>query len=321
MIIQPASGYIGHVNNPKSGSQAAEKRTSEFLEYLKQAKFEVRTTDTRSVEHSVELTRSLVNDPECALILAAGGDGTIRVILDTVSRMEISQKVMLLPCGTMNLLARELGYKITVPDLIDVFRHGVIHDLDMGRIGEIGFACVAGFGIDGQVVRLSDEQRKGHITGMHYFWPIWRSFWSHKFPAMRVTADSEVIFEGSGQILVGNISRYGVAFEILDSADYSDGKLDVCIFKSKNRWKLALLAVLTLIKLHRKSHDVIYKKSRNVRIEALEGPVYSEIDGDPGPEPPLDIQVHPAAVKVIGPRHKRLEGLAAQMLSQLDNIG
>ncbi len=321
MIIQPKSGYIGHVRNPKSGSDAADRRVNDFLEFLHGAGFEVRTEKTKSVEHSIELTKSFANDPDCKLILAAGGDGTVRVILDTVSRSNPDKKVMIIPCGTMNLLARELGYQVTVEDMIDIFKNGITHELDMGRIGEIGFACVAGFGIDGQVVRLSDEQRKGHITGLHYFWPIWRSFWSHKFPAMRVIADGQTIFEGSGQVLVGNITRYGIALQILENADYSDGKLDVCIFKSKNRWQLLSLAARTLLKLHRKSHDVLYHKARKVRVEPLEKPVYTEIDGDPGPQPPLDIEVKPAAVKVVGPRHSRIKTVVTQILDKLDNLG
>lgn len=314
MIIQPSNGYIGHIQNPKSGSDQARALVDGFTEYLRTAGFDVRTRQTRSPEHCRELTETFLHDPSCALILAGGGDGTVSEILDTVSRIDKDKKVMLIPCGTMNLLARELGYRLTLDDLIDTFKNGIVHPLDMGRANGRGFACVAGFGIDGEVVRLVDEQRKGHITGFHYFWPIWRSFWRHRFPPMRVYADGDKIFTGSGQVLVGNIARYGLALRILDQADFSDGQLDVCIFKSRSRLRLLLIALLTLLKLHKRTNDVIYRQARKVRVEQISRSVYSELDGDPGPDLPVDIEVVPAAVSVVGPRRETIAGIVDRVI-------
>ena len=148
------------------------------------------------------------------------------------SGLEGTDKPMLImPCGTENLLASELGFDEKAETLIKVFEEGYIRPLDLGKADGRCFTSIAGFGFDGDVVKRVNELRHGHIHHLDYFYPIWRTFWDYKFPPIKVVCDGEEIFDGQGLVFVGNISRYAIGLQILHYADYGDGLLDVCIYK------------------------------------------------------------------------------------------
>ena len=185
--MEPKDGYISYIVNPKSGASSNNLMVSEFRKYLQDKGFDVRTSLTESLEHACELATKAAVDYECALVVAAGGDGTIR---EAAHGLEGSDKpLLIIPCGTENLLANELGFDEKTQTLRKAFEGGCIRPLDLGSANDKCFTSIAGFGFDGSVVKLVNENRTGHIRHLDYFWPIWRTFWGYEFPAMKVIVD------------------------------------------------------------------------------------------------------------------------------------
>lgn len=303
-------GYVQYIINPKSGASSSKMLVWRFKEYLKEKGINARTTFTASMDDACNLSTKAAVDYNCKLVVAAGGDGTIR---EVAHGLEGSDKPLLIvPCGTENLLANELGFDTDAKTLFRAFEGDCIKPLDLGRANGRCFTCVAGYGFDGDVVKLVSENRKGHISHGDYFWPIWRTFWSHKFPEMKVIVDGEEIYKGRGMAFVGNISRYAIGLEILKKADYGDGLLDVCIYKCGGKLHLAKHSVLTLFKSHSEANDVVYKQGKSVQITS-EKPVHSQIDGDPGLGLPIDIDVIPQAVKVLVPPGAKPAGIRTRL--------
>lgn len=304
-------GYISYIINPKSGASSSKMLVSNFKEYLKERGISVRTTITGSMDDACELATKAAVDYDCKLIVGAGGDGTIREI---AHGLEGSDKpLMIVPCGTENLLANELGFDTKVKTLINAFEGDCIKPFDLGRANGQCFTCVAGIGFDGDIVRMVSQNRKGHIGHGDYFWPIWRTFWSYKFPSVKVTVDGEEIFDGKGLVFVGNISRYAVGLEILKHADYGDGLLDVCVYVSGSRLHLAKHSALTLFKSHSQASDVVYKQGTSVQIVSTDKNVHSQIDGDPGMDLPMDIEIIPQAVRVLVPPNAKPAGIRTRL--------
>jgi diacylglycerol kinase (ATP) len=232
--------------------------------------------------------------------------------------LEGSDKPLLIvPQGTENLLANELGYDHRLNTVVKIFEAGFTRSLDLGRANGKCFTCIVGFGFDGEVVDRVYRFREGHICHMDYFWPVWRSFWAYKFYRMKVTADGNEVFSDRGLVFVGNISRYALGLNILHKADYSDGLLDVCIYKCSNHFRLLKHSLLTLVKKHWNKRDVIYLQAKNITISSDSCNISTEIDGDPGPRLPVNIEVVPQAVKVLVPENARPAGLRTRILRAL----
>ncbi len=310
--MKPDDGYISFIINPKAGSQSSKFYSRPFEKYLTSKGFEVRTQITSSLNDACELATEAAVDYNCSLVVAVGGDGTIREVAHGLEGT--NKPLLIVPRGTENLLANELGFDRCLQTVVKAFEDGCIRSLDLGRINGKCFTCLAGFGFDGDIVRRVHKDRIGHITYLDYFWPIWRTFWAYKYKPVKVEVDGEVLFDGRGIVFVGNISRYALGLNILKLADFSDGLLDICIYACQSRTCLIKHSAFTVLKQHLKHNDVIYKQGKKVKVFSEHNDVFTEIDGDPGPSLPAEIDIVPNAVNMIVPKDAKPAGFRARVL-------
>ncbi len=311
-MLKPQDGYICCIVNPKSGASSGDKLPGQqFEQYLIDRGFEVRVNLTESLDHACELSSAAAVDSDCAMVVVVGGDGTVR---EVAHGLEGSDKpLLIIPGGTENLLANELGLDKRIKTLVRTFEAGDIATMDLGNANGKCFTSIAGFGFDGEVVRRVSENRRGHITYFDYFWPLWRTFWQYKFQPMDVVVDGRQIFEDRGLVFVGNISRYAVGLKILGRADYSDGLLDVCIYRCDSHLCLLKHSAMTVAKRHIRSGQVIYQQGSNIRISSDAAGIATEIDGDPGPALPVEIRIIPQAIRIVTPKGARPAGIRTHL--------
>jgi diacylglycerol kinase family enzyme len=315
MIMKPEDGYIAYIVNPKSGASSSKFIGMEFWDYLIERGFQVRVNLTRSLANAGELAAAAAADSACAMAVVVGGDGTVREVARGIEGS--SKPLLIIPAGTENLLANELGFDLKTETTIKTFEDGFMRGLDLGVADGRCFTSIAGFGFDGAVVESVSGRRKGHIDHFDYFWPIWRTFWSYRFYTLQVAIDGEDIFDGPGLVFVGNISRYAIGLHILRKADYSDGLLDVCIYKCASRLHLLKHSAMTVLKQHHYGSDVIYRQGKIIKISSEADDVPTEIDGDPGPRLPIEIKIVPQAVKVMVPRDAKPAGITTRFIRAL----
>jgi len=305
-------GYVSYIINPKAGPGSNKTVVQRFRQYLQSKGLKLTVRLTTSLRHAYELAADAAVDYDCAMVVVAGGDGTVR---EVAHGLEGSDKPMLIvPCGTENLLANELGLDEKLNSVIKAFEKGVLKALDLGSANDKCFTSIVGFGFDGDVVKRVSDKRIGHINHLDYFWPIWKTFWDYNFAPIKVEMDGEKIFDGCGLVFVGNISRYALGLQILHYADFSDGLLDVCIYKCDSRVKLIKYSALTVLKRHADKPGVIYRQGKNICVTSDDENMKTEIDGDPGPALPMQIAIIPDAVKVIVPKDARPAGIRARLL-------
>lgn len=305
-------GYISYIVNPRSGATSSKLTGWRFQQYLVSRKFDVRVRQTRSLDHATHLAADAAADNECAMVVVVGGDGTVR---DVANGMEgCGKPLLMVPQGTENLLASELGFDERLKTLKRTFEAGFIRPLDLGKVNGRCFTSIVGFGLDAEVVKRVSERREGNIDYYDYFWPLWRTFWGYKWRAMKVEIDGEQVHHGPCLVWVGNISRYAMGVKILNYADFGDGLLDICIYKCSSRLRAIKHTTMTLAKRHAHSGGVIYQQGKSVRVSSDVGDILSEIDGDPGPGLPVEISVVPQAVNVMVPENARPAGIRTRII-------
>jgi len=314
-MIKPQDGYIAYIVNPKSGATSSKPIGRQFLHYLRQKNYDVKVSLTSSLSHANELANEAAVDYQCALVVVVGGDGTVR---EVVHGLEGSNKpLIIVPHGTENLLASELGFDERLTTLIRAFETGQLRPLDIGKVNDRYFTSIVGFGFDARIVQRLSLQRNGNIDYSDYFWPAWRTFWDYQYPPLHVEADSQQLFQGPALVFVGNISRYALGLKILHHADYGDGLLDICIYKCHSKLQLAKHSIMTVLKRHRFSRDVIYQQAKHIRVSSPVASVPTEIDGDPGPPLPVEIQVVPKAVNILVPKGAKPAGMRTRLIRAL----
>ena len=283
--------------NPKSGSSADTDTLIRLRDFLRKEGYGLSVELTKSLDHAGDLARQARHN-HCNLVIVAGGDGTVRTVVESMAGSEIP--LLIVPGGTENLVACELGIDGTFKNLQTILRQGKVRNLDLGRVNQNYFIAVVGVGFDGEVIRRLNQFRAGHITHMDYLWPITRTFWEYQFPPLRVEADGVTVCDEPALVFVGNISRYAVELKIFPDADCGDGLLDLCIYKCSSRPRLLLHSLMTMLRQTSLSPGVIRRKCRHIRISGAPSlPV--QYDGDPGPALPLEIEVIPTAARVLTP--------------------
>jgi len=172
------------------------------------------------------------------IIVAAGGDGTLNEVLngigdepDGFARVRLG----VLPLGTINVFAREIGMPRDLRGAWAVIRRGRESAIDLPQVefGATGksqrrwFAQLAGAGLDAHAVELVDWNLKKKIGFFAYVVAALK--------AMRATqskiSTQDVLQPMTGeQVLIGNGRLYGGPFAVFPEAKLSDGLLDVCVF-------------------------------------------------------------------------------------------
>jgi YegS/Rv2252/BmrU family lipid kinase len=310
-MMQPQDGSIFFIVNPKSGASSNKRLVGTFRAYLEQRGYDLHVEYTESLGHGCQLAQQAGADDRYRLVAAAGGDGTIREVVHGLSGSK--KPLLIIPCGTENLLANELGFDVRPETVIKAFESGHVRPLDLGIANQQRFTSIAGIGFDGKVVHRVQSVRKGHISHLSYFWPLWRTFWDYDFPAIKVTVDGKEFFSGRGLLFVGNISRYAIGLGILYKADFSDGLLDVCVFRCSHCWSLLKHAAMTVLKLNHRSKNAFYTQAQSIRVESQCNTLLTELDGDPGPSLPLDISVIPQAIQVLVPPKAKPAGIRTRI--------
>ena len=115
-------------------------------------------------------------------------------------------------------------------------------------------------------------------------------------------------------VFVGNISRYAIGLKILKNADFGDGMLDVCIYKCLSRPALVKHSLMTVLKMHTDRNSVIYRQGKIIEVSSTSPNVQTQIDGDPGPELPVKIEIIPQAVKVMVPPNAKPAGIRTRLI-------
>jgi diacylglycerol kinase family enzyme len=159
------------------------------------------------------------------LLILWGGDGMVQRCADALGRSDAV--LAIIPAGTANLLASNLGVPHTIPDAVAVALHGDRRTIDVGTINGERFAVMAGAGIDAQMIRDADAGLKDRIGRLAYVWTGSKNLREPAFAA-RIDVDGEPWFKGKAScVLVGNVGKMFAGLEPFEGARTDDGKLEL----------------------------------------------------------------------------------------------
>ena len=170
------------------------------------------------------------------LVVVCGGDGTVRSVATVLAGTGVP--MALLPSGTGNLLARNLGVPLEVEAAARVAADGRTVAMDVGRAddGEC-FLVMAGTGFDAAMLRDTSDRAKVWLSWAAYVLAGVRHLRGPLATYDLVLDGLEVTRQGRG-VLVGNVSALQAGLELLPGAAVDDGLLDVAVLapRSLREW-------------------------------------------------------------------------------------
>ncbi len=169
------------------------------------------------------------------LIFVWGGDGSVQRCIDAAVGSRVT--LAILPAGTANLLANNLGIPINLEAAVDVGLHGSNHTIDVGKINGEHFAVMAGTGLDALMIRDADSAMKDRFGRAAYIWMGARHI--HATPVhTTVRIDGHTWFDDKAScVLVANVGSIGGGVTAFDHASPDDGRLDVAVMTAEGAWQ------------------------------------------------------------------------------------
>ena len=175
------------------------------------------------------------------LIVAGGGDGTFNALSDLFVGKDAV--LGLLPLGTGNSLARDLGINADVTQACEVIAKGKIQEIDLGYVNGTHFVNVATIGLTTRIAQNLTNDMKKRLGRFVYAVAIWRAMRrSRSFRATLETEHGRREFDCL-QFVIGNGRFHAGPFPIAPDASITSGKLNIYAVEGRNKWALVRYAL------------------------------------------------------------------------------
>lgn len=292
--------------NPLSGAganpDAAAERSALLMRHFVKAGITggVHVTERRG--HATELAANAVA-LGARVVLAWGGDGTINEIATVVSGT--SAALAVIPAGSGNGFARDLGIPWDPGAAIDVAIHGRDRAIDAGQIDGRSFFNIAGIGLDATVAEQFNAQGRLGKRGLGPYVRIGlRECFQYKGRHYRVRLDGESIASHALMIAFANGREYGNSVRLAPNARMDDGKLEALVVDDRAPlMRLFAAGHLAVGAAHRASR--VTRRSITSAVVETEGEILFHVDGEVGrARDRVEVRIRPAALKVRVPQAK-----------------
>jgi len=239
------------------------------------------------------------------LVLGAGGDGTVRVICDGLAGTGIP--FGLIPAGTGNLLARNIGIPLDVAAALDVAFDGEDKPIDLIRLtvddaAPEHYAVIAGIGLDAVIMEATNPELKKAVGSAAYFVSAAQNANHPPLHATIQVDDQPPMRRRAHVMVVGNVGLLQASIQLIPDAQPDDGLLDVLIASPRRPVDWVRLTAHVLTRRHRNDEQLDRLTGRRVTIRVDSREPY-QMDGDTvGECTTMTAEVVPGALTLRVPR-------------------
>lgn len=239
------------------------------------------------------------------IVCSLGGDGTVRSVASALIGTEVA--LGLLPGGTGNLLARNLGLPIDdLPAALDVVLNGTTRKVDVGAVtwddeSEQVFLVMAGMGFDARMMADANERIKNAVGWVAYLLSGVRALFDAGFAARVSTHDQRDRTRRARAVVIGNCGQLTGGLELMPDARLDDGKLDVVLVAPRGvvGWATVLGELVT--RRRQGNQDMRRFASDSITV-VTDHPILAELDGDAvGPRRRMAARARAGALLVTVP--------------------
>jgi diacylglycerol kinase (ATP) len=263
---------------------------------LGHAGYQVEFKSTAYQLHAIELARQAVGE-NVDLVIAAGGDGTVNEVACGLALSSIPLAV--LPCGTGNVLAKELGIPNRMSDAVNLIARSKPTRIALGKGGDRYFVIMAGVGVDAQIVYELDVKMK-QTWGEVGFWLAALRHWSTRYRLASFSVNVDGTTEQATFAIISRVGSYAGGVKITSKADLRSDQFDICIFKGTSRLDYLRYLSGVLSGTHPHFHDVVYTRGKLIRMTA-EHQIRVQMDGELAGTLPMVFEFVPDALTLLIP--------------------
>ena len=237
------------------------------------------------------------------MIVAGGGDGTVSTVAAALVDTGIVFGV--LPLGTLNHFARDLGIPPELADAVAILAGGEAARVDVGEVNGRIFVNNSGLGLYPDIVRERERQQKrlGRGKWPAFAWATLSALRRFPFLVVAMAVDGKEVLRKTPFVFIGNNEYRMEGFAIGERSRIEDGLLSLYVAQRPGRWRLVQLAVRALTGHLRQARDFDAILAAEIVVQSKRKRLHVATDGEVSVmTPPLHYRVRPASLIVMRPR-------------------
>ena len=228
-----------------------------------------------------------------------GGDGMVQRCVDAAAGSDV--RLAIIPAGTANLFASNLGIPDDIAEAVQVGLNGTERTLDVGKMNGERFAVMAGAGLDARMIKDADGGPKDRFGRLAYIWAASKNLRVEPFKA-RVEVNGDLWYKGDAScLLVGNVGALFGGVEAFESARPDDGELEVGITHAESLGQWARTIARTAVGSAGQSPFVQVTKAKRIDVEFNRKVLYELDGGERAEVKRLKVKVEPGAINLRVP--------------------
>ena len=290
--------------NHRAGRAQRARVREQLVRYLREHGIEAVVHEVRAGEEITSLARQAVLSGE-RTVVAAGGDGTVGAVAAALVDTEATMAV--LPVGTLNHFAKELGIPLELEAALEIALTGAIRAIDVGEVNGRVFVNNSSLGLYSAIVFARERRRRRG-------WSKWLAMaWASLSVPRRLPSLSVYLEAGGGGarvvtpfLFVGNNEYMVEGFRFGRRRSLDEGRISVFVAPPpSSRWRAVRLTLRALFKRDRRDRDFKVFQTRELRVETIREQVRVALDGEIfRVPPPLRYRSRPLALRVRVPAGK-----------------
>ena len=223
-------------------------------------------------------------------IIAAGGDGTINTVVNTMIKNDVHIPLAIFPAGTANDYAYYFDLPTDIDEMIKIALDDYYTYADVGLAGDKAFINVMAMGMLVDISQKTDPAAKNTLGVLSYYLKGVTEIPKMKSIPIKVTTKDQTVDTDMLFMLVMNGRSAGGFNNIAPDAEINDGLFDVLIFKNVPLVELPPLFFNVMSGQHLENKNVISFQTDSLKIESKQD-VTSDVDGETGPELPVEVNM------------------------------
>lgn len=285
--------------NPTSGKEQAPNYEEILKKTLKEQYSNVVIQHTKDEGDATRFAKE-AGQEQYDLVVSLGGDGTVNETVNGLAGFDHPPVLGIIPMGTVNDLARSLNIPMDPEKAIELLIKGQQKTVDIGQVNGRYFTNVLGIGNATKAVHDVEIKEKSKLGVLAYIKAIANEILEDYVFPIKLDMDDQSWEGDVAVVLVALIDSLGGNKSVFSDVEKGDGHFHIFAIKRLNFSKLVNMAPALLSGAIEKSENVEYFVSKTINIKALNNQKQeSDIDGEKGPDLPLELKVLPRRLTVI----------------------
>lgn len=236
-------------------------------------------------------------DDSFVKIIAAGGDGTINIVVNAMIENDCYLPLAVFPAGTANDFAHYFEIPTDLDSMLDIAVNDDYIPADIGCCNGRYFVNVAAIGSVIDVSQKTDATMKNALGPLAYYIRALGELSSLRPVEVTITTPERKFTENIFFMVVLNGNSAGGFRKLGVQSSINDGLLDVIMFKEMKLTEIPIVGLKVLQGRHNEDENVIYLQTPELRIESSEN-ISTDVDGELGEPLPLDIRMLPKRIMI-----------------------